>query len=133
MDERLRALLVDGYAALERGDVDTVLEGIAPDFELEASGAFLDGGTTYRGREGVRRGLEMLADALDGLSYDLIDLIEVDDRRVLALVCMRGRGRESGVEVEREGVHLWTVRDYQAISMRAFADLDEARAAAGLT
>jgi ketosteroid isomerase-like protein len=133
VEERVRRLILDGYAAVGRGDIDGALEGMDPEVELTSSGAFLDEGTTYRGREGVRSFFAMIADALDELHYELFELLELDDGRVFVRVRIRGRGKGSGIAVDREGAHIWTVRDYKAIRMVAYADVEEARAAAGLT
>jgi ketosteroid isomerase-like protein len=133
VDERVRQLMLDGYGAIGRGDLDAVVEGMDPEVELESSGIFLDEGRTYRGYAGVREFFEMIADAFDELSYDLVEMIELDDGRVFVRVRVRGRGKGSGIEVDREGAHIWTVRDYKALRMVAYANVEEARAAAGLT
>jgi ketosteroid isomerase-like protein len=48
---------------------------------------------------------------------------------------MSGRGRGSGVPVEEEIAHLWTVDDGIAVAMQVYSDpqdaLRDARAAAG--
>jgi ketosteroid isomerase-like protein len=38
--------------AFGRGDLEGVLDTVAPGFEFEPSGRFMDTQTTYRGREG---------------------------------------------------------------------------------
>jgi ketosteroid isomerase-like protein len=133
LDERVRQLIVDGYAAVGSGDIDGALAPMHPEIELTSSGAFLDEGITYRGREGVRGFFTMIADAFDDLAYDLLELVELDDDRVFVRLRVRGRGKGSGIEVDREGAHIWTVRDYQAVRMVAYADVEGGRAAAGLT
>ena len=133
MDEAVRRLMHDGYAAVGRGDMDAVVAGMHPEIEVETSGVFLDEGAVYRGREGVRAFFEMIAAAFDELAYELIEMVELDDSRVFVRLRVRGRGKGSGIEVDREGAHIWTVRDVQAVHMVAYADVEEARAAAGLT
>jgi ketosteroid isomerase-like protein len=55
---------------------------------------------------------------------------------VVALTRYYGRGRGSGVEIEREGAHVWTLRDGKAVRLEVFADrsraLREARGLAGV-
>lgn len=50
----------------------------------------------------------------------------------LAIIDMRGRGRESGVPTEMRFFQLWTFRDGRAVRMEMFSDIDQARRAAGL-
>jgi uncharacterized protein len=133
VDERRRQLLESSYAALARGDLEAALRYVDPEAEIATSGAFLDQGVVYRGHEGAREFFAMVDEAFDELAYELLELEEVDDDRVLAIVRLRGRGKGSGLEVDRKGAHLWTLRGDTAIRMEGFADPDTARAAAGLT
>ena len=43
-----------------------------------------------------------------------------------------GRGRGSGVTVDTEGAHVWTLRDGKVVRLEAFADRAKALAAVGL-
>ena len=133
MDERRRQLLESSYAALARGDLDAALRHLDPEAEIVTSGAFLDQGTIYRGHDGAREFFAMIDEAFDELAYELLELQDVDDDRVLAIVRLRGRGKGSGLEVDRKAAHLWTLRGETAIRMEGFADPDASRAAAGLT
>jgi ketosteroid isomerase-like protein len=132
VDPARRKQLEDGYAAINSGDVDRALGQVARDIEIVTSGAFLDEGAVYRGHEGVREFLEMVNESFDGLLYEPLELIELDDGRVLSLVRVTGRGRGSGVEVEMDAGHVWTLRGDKAVRLEAFADPESARAAAGL-
>jgi ketosteroid isomerase-like protein len=49
--------------------------------------------------------------------------------RVLVMITWKGRGRESGAEIEAEGAHLWTFRDGLVADCGVYRDRDEARAA----
>jgi ketosteroid isomerase-like protein len=133
VDERHRELAIRGYAAVNRGDVEAALEAVDPSMELVSSGAFLDQGVVYRGHEGVRQFFAMLGDAFEEISYEPKELIEVDEDRLLVILRLRGRGKESGLDVELEGAHLWTIRDLKAVRLETFVDARAGRAAAGLT
>ena len=52
--------------------------------------------------------------------------------RVLVFVHVVAVGRESGVPIDLETAHLWTIRDGRAKSMRVYRDRSEALEAAGL-
>jgi ketosteroid isomerase-like protein len=133
VDARERRLMLDGYAAVNRGDLDAALEAMDADIEFRSSGAFLDDGETYHGRGGVRRFYEMVAEVIDELTYEVVEMSELGDGRVFVRLRFRGRGKESGIPVDLEGAHVWTLRDYKAIRLDAYSDLEKARAAAGLT
>jgi ketosteroid isomerase-like protein len=131
MDEARRRLLDEGYTAINAGDVEGALARLDPDVVIASSGAFLDEGAVYRGHEGVRDFLRMLSDAFEEYSYEVVELTDVGDDRVLALFRVSARGKGSGVDVTMDGGHLWTLRGEKAIRLEAFADHVSARAAAG--
>ena len=132
MDPTRRKLLDDGYAAINSGDVERALEHLDPQVEIVTSGAFLDRGAVYRGHEGVREFLGMLNDAFEEFTYEVLELTELDDDRILALLTVNARGKGSGLEVSKDAGHLWTLRGDKAIRLQAFADHESARAAANV-
>ena len=133
MDERRQELLKAGYGALSRGDIEGALAVLDPDVEIVTSGAFLDGGTVYRGHEGAREFFRMIGDVFDELAYDVLEVEEAGEDQVLVIVRLRGRGRGTGLDLDRQAAHLWTLHDEKPVRMQGFADPDEGRAAAGLT
>jgi ketosteroid isomerase-like protein len=66
------------------------------------------------------------------LTIEADEYIESGDR-ILALVRWKGRGKESGAEMEASGAHLWTFRDGLVVNYGVYRDRDEARAALGST
>ena len=88
--ERLRA----GYEALNRdGDFRAILDEFDSDIELQQSSEGPEGLIVYRGREGLARWLEEMANAWDEITYELLELEQAEDR-VLAVVRMKMKGRE---------------------------------------
>jgi ketosteroid isomerase-like protein len=61
------------------------------------------------------------------------ELQEVGADLALAIIHVRGVGRESGVPADMTFAQLWTYRDGRFVRMLMFNDLDEARRAAGLS
>jgi uncharacterized protein len=51
---------------------------------------------------------------------------------VVVLCRYTGRGKESGVEVDSQGAHLWTMRSGKAIRLEVFSSRQKALAVAGL-
>jgi hypothetical protein len=60
------------------------------------------------------------------------DLHRMGPDRLLAVLTMRGRGRESGAPVEMQAGQRWTFRGGRPTRMALYLGLDEARRAAGL-
>ena len=60
---------------------------------------------------------------------------ELDDERVLVLIHHRGRGKTSGLEIERlrtQAATLWHIRDGKVMQLVAYWDRDRALADLGL-
>ena len=52
--------------------------------------------------------------------------------RIVAFVRVYGRGSGSSIDVEMENAHVWTMRDGQALAIRAYSDRDRAMREVGL-
>jgi ketosteroid isomerase-like protein len=117
--------------AFSRGNLDAVLETLAPEFELHPSGRFMDTQRVYRGREGW---IEFWGDfraAWEDVAVS-IERMEAIDDRVLILGKIRGKGRESGVAVEADAAWVHTVNDGLIVRVQPFATWAEALDAVGL-
>jgi ketosteroid isomerase-like protein len=113
--------------ALNRGDIEGMLERMHPDFEwrpLEASPA---AGGMYRGHAQVRRYVEDWLSTFDNLRLELEEPTEVADR-VVAVVHGHGRGRASGLQLDTRFCQVWTVRGGTAVGMEEYATREEALA-----
>ncbi len=99
-----------------------------PDVEWSAP----EDGTTYRGREGVRRRLEEWLNSFDDYRYEIDRIIDCGDDEVLVKASEVGRGATSGAEVRQTNYELLTIRDGLIVRIREYYDDDEALEAAGL-
>jgi ketosteroid isomerase-like protein len=117
--------------AFSRGDLDAVLETLAPEFEMHPSGRFMDTQRVYRGREGWTEFWRDFRAAWKDVAVS-IERIEAIDDRVLILGKIGGEGRESGVAVEAEAAWVHTVNDGLIVRVQIFATWEEALEAAGL-
>lgn len=119
-----------GYEAWNEGDVDAVFAFLDPEIRWEGYTHIPESGT-LTGRAEVKAWLGRFLEAWEELDIDVIDLIESGDQ-VIALVRFRGRGKESGVNVD-SGVdaHVWTVQDGKAIAVRLYQGTREALAGLG--
>ena len=95
--------------------------------------AMLGGGATvFRGHEGVREYLRDLDEAF--AEFQIAEISEIRDlgERVLAVGQLRGRGRDSGAEVESPVAYVVEFKNGRIIRMDDFFDPKEALEAAGL-
>ncbi len=118
------------YERWNRRDFGWVTDLAASEFEYVPGGVVgLSGG--FRGPEGFMRFLEQFWEEFDEAHAEPQEFIEAGDS-VLAVITFRGRGRQSGVEVNMESFQLWTFRDGKVIRGQGFFDREEALEAAGL-
>ena len=69
-----------GYEAFNRGDIDGVLEVLAPDFEYVATGAVPGVAGVYRGTAGFRQFAEAFWAEFDDPRIDVHELIDAGDQ-----------------------------------------------------
>jgi ketosteroid isomerase-like protein len=113
------------YRAYNRGEVDSVLDLLAPDVEWHPPPSSLEP-HPLRGRDAVR---EYLApNFFESQRAKPLEVIEEGDR-ILVVARVQARGRESGVEIDQTAFHLWTVVDGSATCFQAYVDREEALAA----
>jgi uncharacterized protein len=120
--DRLR----NAYAAFNSGgDFDWSL--IDPSIEHDQTkGLFLDG--VFYGPEGVRAAIEEVQSDWDDLSYELVEVVQLGDR-VLVLLRMTARVRDSEAELDAQVAHVWEFRDGRAVRWDVYGDHDSARRA----
>jgi ketosteroid isomerase-like protein len=121
------------YAALTRGDGDTLHALAAPELVVDFSRRLVEP-VVVRGRdEALASFLSQAREAWDDWpAWEPQELIDADDK-VVAFIRTSARGKGSGVEVEAYVWNLWTFRDGKAVEFEYFGD-DQAAAlkAAGL-
>ena len=120
-----------GYEALNEGDIERALTDIHPDVVWRTYLVPGPGGGTYRGHDGVRELWADVRNVFGDYRNEPEELIDAGDR-VVAFICIRGRGTRSGAEVEARIAHVFTLRDGRIAHVDSFEDRDEALRAAGL-
>ena len=116
---RIYAGWSDDFAGL----LDPEIEWINPPDAVE--------GGTRKGIESFTAAARSITDTFESSRVDFDEFIDAGDR-VVVLGTLRGRGRTSGAEVEREQGYVWTIRDGKAIRFEWFPKQRQAREAAGL-
>ena len=119
-------LVRDVYAlALDPAKVDEAFARYLDEgFELRGPGVYPDG-EIFLGRAGVRRWLATINEAWGEWRFEPERFIDAGDR-VVVLVRVVAQGGSSGVRLERETAHLWTLRHGRATRCEAYLDRSQA-------
>lgn len=129
-DPRLLTLL--GFEAINAGDIETVLDLVAPDVDLRPA---LVGGmerTVYHGSAGYREWFEEQLGVFDGIAFEHAELRRIDEHRILALYDVRTRGKGSGIEFSEPWAVIFSYRYGLLVAQVGYRDPAEAlRVAAG--
>jgi ketosteroid isomerase-like protein len=120
------------FAAWERGDYSSG-EWAHPEIEW----VFPDGPSpgSWRGRAGMLEGTRDFLSAWEDYRIEVEAYRELDDDRVLVLTKRSGRGKTSGLDIEREaarGATVWHLRDGRVTKQVTYWDRDRALADLGL-
>jgi ketosteroid isomerase-like protein len=113
---------LDALAAYWTEDIDhRAIEG-APD----------DRGPMH-GRDAVRAYAQDWLDTFDDVRTEVVELIDAEEDKVVAVLRMSGRAKLSGVETGLTYAGVYTIRDGKIARGREYATRDQALEAAGLS
>ena len=118
-----------GYEALNRGELRP--ESFGAEFEI-VEPPEQPGAETRRGPKGVSDSMTSLTEAFDDLQYHPERLIE-SGNKVIALLRVRARGKGSGIVVESNVAHVWTLQDRKPVRVEIYLDIAQAMEAVGLS
>ena len=100
-------------------------------FEMRLPPDYPEGEPVFRGREGVTQLSAMLRATWGEWRFEPERFLDAGDR-VVVFGRILVEGEASGVPIDFETTHVWTVRGRRATSMHAYRDRAEALEAAGL-
>jgi uncharacterized protein len=103
-------------------------EPLDPDIEWDVTRVGWPDSEHFRGATGVQEFFRRFLGTWAEYEIEFQDFADEGDD-VVVTVTDRGRGKGSGVPVERRWVQVWSVNDGKVVRFRAFADLDQALAA----
>ena len=120
------------YEALDRRDWSVLTDLVDPECETDLSRNIFNP-EVYRGFAGIERWLSGVDDIWDDFHAMPTELIDAGND-VVAAVTVRGKGKESGVEVEMNIFGVWTLRGSKVVRvMGGLRDRSEAFRAVGLS
>ena len=113
---------------------DAFNAGADPDWSMfdpairldQTEGLFLDG--VFFGEEGLRAAREEVESDWQDLRYELLEIAQTEDR-VLVLLRMHARVRDSEAELDAQVAHVWQFREGRAVKWSVYGDYASARRA----
>jgi ketosteroid isomerase-like protein len=106
-------------------------EDLDQDFEFRLPPDYPEGELAFRGRAGLDDLIALLRDTWREWRFEPERFLDSRDK-VVVFARIVGEGEASGVPVELETTHVWTVHGGRAISLHAYRDRAQALRAAGL-
>jgi uncharacterized protein len=127
MPEETEAVVRAYVAACNGDDLDAVLALLHPDVELHEAET-LPGAVSSVGFEEVKHYFTRFGAHWSSWTWEPLEL-RVEGDRALMRARLRLVGRKSGIEVDREWVYLFTVRDGKLLRQDGFDEMGEGVAA----
>jgi ketosteroid isomerase-like protein len=131
MSESATAIVRALFERANSGDIDAVLELLAPDSVMEVPPEASLEPDTYEGHEGARRYFAGFDGILDDVRFELVSIEEISPDIVLTDAKLTGRGTTTGIFVEQTTFVVLTVRGGCVSSIRPYTSRDAALAAVG--
>jgi uncharacterized protein len=114
------------FDAINRRDVQAVLDAYHPDADMSTLTSELVQGKSYRGHTGIREYFSSFADVWEELRLEPEEIHDLGRDRILVVGRWSSRGKESGADVESPAAWLFGIRHGQIVFSRAYRDADEA-------
>jgi uncharacterized protein len=119
------------YDASLRGETEAVIGQLDPAVRADLSERVFNP-DVYEGHDGFRRFLTEIDDVWDDFRLEPLEFIDAGSKVVVSHM-VRGRGKESGVEVELPSTSVYTVRDGLVTEVHMYREHSRALEAAGLS
>jgi ketosteroid isomerase-like protein len=114
-----------GYQAFNEGGVEAVLDWLAPEIEVSDRQSVPDR-MTHHGLSGMKDLVDSAMEAFGELRLEPEEFLEVGSDRVLVVLRQHARGRASGVQVEGQVAHLWTMERGTPVQLKIYRDRETA-------
>jgi ketosteroid isomerase-like protein len=125
-------LVADAYRFIEDVQVgrrhdydDGYSESFDETFELSLPPGYPEGEQVFRGRKGLKRWIEGIREIWDEWRMEQERFI-VAGEQVVVLVRIVARGHRSGVSLDRETAHIWSIEGDRVTRCEVYFDRSEA-------
>jgi ketosteroid isomerase-like protein len=122
----------NAFAAFDRGDIEGVLRLCDEDIVITQPPELPGVSPEQHGHRGLLEALAIWPEQWDDYRSEILKIAAAPGGKVFVTTRNRGRGRQSGVEVDMEFSFVFTVRDARISELRIFVREAEALEAAGL-
>jgi ketosteroid isomerase-like protein len=122
-------LLLAGYDAWNHDDCEGWLELLHPEIEISTSGVFPDLAIAYRGRELAAKFWRQMHEPWETFRIDVERVDDEGDDVAVAAIRFRGKGADSGVDVDMRFGMAMRVQDGLAVQLVNRQTVEEARKA----
>jgi ketosteroid isomerase-like protein len=123
-------VVLEGFEAWNRGDLQWLLDHASPDYEWRPARIFPGIDAVYHGHAGFAKFWSTLREPWQSLRIE-VDRVEDLGDAVLALFTFHGKGRDSGVEVTLRLANVFRLRDGLGVGGMSYPDWDSALEAMG--
>jgi ketosteroid isomerase-like protein len=121
--------MVEGLVAYQQGDEKTLRELMDPDIEIYSEPGMVNAGT-FKGFDGWRQWASQWEEAWESITYEALEIIEVDDSTLVAPVRVVGKGVGSGLEIDRVFHYLYEIRNGKGVRFHVYLSEEHALEAA---
>jgi ketosteroid isomerase-like protein len=118
-----RAVSSDGELPFELYDADLRIENM-PEFPIQGP---------YDGHEGLAQWWEDLTEVIEDLRFEVKEVIDLGDERVLSVQRALGRATHTGIEMDVLWASVVTLREGKIVRLQGYWTPEQAREAVGLS
>jgi len=133
MSEENMEIVRNAFAAYERGDMDAMLRLADEDIVITQVSDVPGIPAQQHGHRGVLEAFAVWPEQWEDFRVELLRIAAAPAGKVIATVRNRGRGKQSGVEVDMEFSFVFTIRDAKITEWQLFVREADALEAAGLS
>jgi ketosteroid isomerase-like protein len=124
-------LIKDLYAHFEAGDEEGALALLDGSMEVHDRPEVPDP-QVYRGRDGVRQAVQGSRDTFEELNFVTEEFLDAGEDQVVVVFRFQGVGRGSGIEIDEQLAHRWTIRDGKPVRLHVHSTREQALEAASV-
>ncbi|HXV04089.1 MAG TPA: nuclear transport factor 2 family protein [Gaiellaceae bacterium] len=117
--------------AINRRDADAAVEVCHP--EIEFLSVLAVSGRAFLGHDGIREYFEDISSAWDEWRVEVHRVAPAADGRVVIVMTMHMRGKESGAPLSQRTGHVWTLKDGKLLRNQPFRNPDDALREVGIS
>jgi uncharacterized protein len=133
MAEENVEIVRDAIAAFDRGDIEGVLRICDEDIVITQAPELPGAPREQHGHRGLLEAFAIWPEQWDDYRIETLRIAAAPGGKVFVTQRTRGRGKQSGVEVEMDFSFVFTVRDAKISEWHLFLQEDQALEAAGLS